>query len=265
MSLPLSRSGSLPDGDSAERAGAKETLWRLSAAAFCHPAEELQEAIGSGRFHQAFSEAWWTVSGQAWPPCRPSSDFASLEAGYIVAFLHGRKGKPLASLLAGEYEELLAGHTRPVFMLNVSAFYRHFGLKAASADEGRHDEPDHLASMLEFMAVLAHLEARALAGGKIPDPYRRAQRDFLHRHLLGLLTTIRSRLREQSGLLELDPTLFQLLQDLPDFAERLTSELELRVGSYRDPDAKTQGRETTAAPGPGRMLDQDLWGQGERR
>ena len=113
---------------------------------------------------------------------RQPPDFAALEAGYITAFLHGPKGKPIASLLAGDHEHLLAGHARPVFMLNIAAFYRHFGLAAATEDEGRADEPDHLASLLEFMAVLAHLEARALSGGKDPSPYRRAQRDVLRRH-----------------------------------------------------------------------------------
>ncbi|MEQ8654453.1 MAG: molecular chaperone TorD family protein [Kiloniellales bacterium] len=266
MSLPHIHGQALPAGDSPERAAAKETLWRLSAAAFSHPNPELQEAFASGRFHQAFQEAWWALTRQAWPESPASPDFATLEAGYIIAFLHGRKGKPLASLLAGEYEALLAGHTRPVFMLNVTAFYRHFGLQAATQDEGHHDEPDHLASMLEFLAVLSHLEARALARDQDASPYRRAQRDFLRRHLLGLLQAIRERLREQDGLADLDPTLRQLVLDLPDFAERLATELEARVGRYRDPDAEAGSGRLAGQARPdartdtGRVVDQDLWG-----
>ncbi len=262
MSLPDHGAGRPADGESPERAAAKETLWRLSAAAFCHPGPELQEAIRSGTFHEAFAEAWWQVTGKGWPKSPASADFASLEAGYIIAFLHGRKGRPLASLLAGEYEGLLAGHTRPVFMLNVAAFYRHFGLKAATQDEGYNDEPDHLASMAEFMAVLSHLEARALRQGRDAGPYRRAQRDFLRRHLIGLLHRVHAALRDQGGLADLDPTLRQLVQELPAFAERLAGELEVRVGPYRDPEADAGGPRVAAASSQEsrRVVDQDLWG-----
>ncbi len=262
MSLPHTHGQTLPGGDSPERAAAKETLWRLSAAAFSHPNPELQEAFASGRFHQAFNEAWWAVTGQVWPRSPASPDFSSLEAGYIIAFLHGRKGKPLASLLAGEYESLLAGHTRPVFMLNVTAFYSHFGLQAATQDEGHHDEPDHLASMLEFVSVLAHMEARALTRSQDAAPYRRAQRDFLRRHLLGLLQAIRERLRDQDGLDDLDPTLRQLVLDLPDFGERLVTELEARVGRYHDPDARSGSSDVAgeARSDSRRVVDQNLWG-----
>ncbi len=262
MSLPDPCAARPADGDSPERAAAKETLWRLSAAAFCHPSAELQEAFEFGTFHEAFAAAWWQVTGKGWAQSPASPDFASLEAGYIIAFLHGRKGKPLASLLAGEYEDLLAGHTRPVFMLNVAAFYRHFGLKAATADEGHHDEPDHLASMFEFMAVLAYLEARALRQGRDAGPYRRAQRDFLRRHLIGLLNRIHEALRVQGGFAELDPTLSQLLQELPAFADGLASALEVRVGPYRDPEAEASapGAAAGATPKTGRVVDQNLWG-----
>ena len=258
--MSLAHPQRLPDGESAARAAAKQSLWRLAAAAFAHPVPELQTALDSGRFHAAFDAAWRAVTGRAWPRASPSPDFATLESGYIAAFLHGPKGKPVAPLLAGDHERLLAGHARPVFMLNIAAFYRHFGLTAATRDEGRTDEPDHLASLLEFMAVLTHLEAQALEAGKDPGAYRRAQRDFLRRYLCPLLKAIAGSLRARP-VAGLDATIAQLVEDLPSWAQSQAAELEARVGPYRDPDDAEGGtrslpRQRTAP----RTVDQNLWG-----
>ncbi len=242
-----------PMGDSSARARAKETLWRLAALAFGHPSPEFHVAVASGEFHAAFSDAWADLTGAAWPRPGPAGEFAAFEAGYIAAFLHGPGGKPTAALLAGDHEEILAGLTRPVFMLNLAAFYKHFGLKAATGDEGRQDEPDHLASMLELMAVLCHLEAGALANGRDADPYRRAQRDFLCRYLHQTLTRVAGLLR-QTPVPTLDPTLAQLVQDIADWGGHQITELEIRVGPFRDPDAPRPAHEA-AEPAP-----QNLWG-----
>lgn len=242
-----------PMGDSPARARAKETLWRLSAMALGHPAPEFHEAVASGRFHTALNEAWADVTGRVWADPGASGDFRMFEAGYITAFLHARGGKPTASLLAGDHEDLLAGLTRPVFMLNLTTFYRHFGLKAATGDEGRDDEPDHLASMLEFMAVLCHLEARALEQGRDAGPSRRAQRDFLCRYLERMLDTVAGLLR-RNPVGNLDPTIGQLVQSLGDWASQQISELEVRVGPFRDPDAPRPAHDT-AEPAA-----QNLWG-----
>ena len=254
-----------PSGDSAERASARETLWRLAALAFSHPTPEFHAALTEGRFFEGFNAVHAALTGRGWMEPAGSGDFAALESGYIEAFLHGRGGKPIAPLLAGDYETLLAGHSRPVFMLNIAAFYRHFGLKAAADDEGRADEPDHLAGMLEFMAVLSHLEANAIERSADPDGFRRAQRDFLRRHLVGFLSAIADRLRNAS-VVQLDPTLRQLVEDLPHLAEDQANEAEARVGPYHDRDAASrpvlpglQDRMQNQATPP-RVVDQNLWG-----
>ena len=242
-------------GNSPARAAAKETLWRLSALACAPPVQEFFEAISSSRFHDAFDTAWSQVTGRAWPKAKAAPDFASFEAGFIVAFLHGRMGKPVASLLAGDHEKILAGLTRPVFMLNLAAFYKHFGLKAATADEGRRDEPDHLGSMMECMAVLCHLEARALRDGGDASPYRRAQRDFLCRYLAPTLNAIVGNLRRHS-VPNLDPITYQLLQDMAEWSVQQVSELEARVGPFRDPDAPKPTHVAAQTPEP---VTQNLW------
>lgn len=240
-----------PTANSADRARSRETLWRLTALALAHPTPELHAAIERGAFHDAFEGAWGEVTGRALPrPARPGP-YDAFEAGYISAFLHGRDGKPAASLLAGDHEELLQGLSRPVFMLNVAAFYSNFGLKPATGDEGRADEPDHAAAMAEFMAVLCHLEAGALDRGGDAGAPRRAQRDFLARFLAPLMEVISGRLRRR-GSGDLDSTLSDLVQDLGPWARQQIAELEARVGPFHDPDAPGH---STGTPAP-----QNLWG-----
>ena len=59
-------------------------------------------------------------------------------------------------------------------------FYEHFQVKLSDKER---DYPDHLVVELEFMAYLAKKEADAGKRGNDPAPYRRAQADFLGRHL----------------------------------------------------------------------------------
>ena len=241
---------SMPLANTPERANATGAIYRLAAAAFGHPLPELQQAFSDGSFQTAFNTAWHQITGREWPRCQASADFAALESGYIDTFVHGRRGKPRVPMLAGEYENLLGGQTRPVFMLNVQAFYRHFGLRAATGDEGRAEEPDHLVDMLEFMAVLTHLEARALASQTDPSAYRRAQRDFLHRYLVPLLDAMRRGVAAEKRL-SLDATLVRMVEDLPEWARQQLAELEARVGPCADPAERT-----TTQP---RAMAQNLW------
>lgn len=240
----------MPLANTPARAQATGAIYQLAAAAFGHPVPELQQSLVDGSFHTAFHTAWRQITGRAWPRCQPSADFAALESGYIDTFVHGRSGKPRVPLLAGEYEHLLGGQNRPSFMLNVQAFYRHFGLRAAASDEGRADEPDHLVDMLEFMAVLSHMEARALADHTDPSAYRRAQRDFLHRCLVPLLDAMRRGIAAEKRL-SLDATLVRLVEDLPEWARQQLAELEARVG----PCADTSERNASQP----RAVAQNLW------
>ncbi|MBL3574959.1 molecular chaperone TorD family protein [Rhodovulum sulfidophilum] len=238
--------------DALARARAGESLWRLGALAFGHPVEEFHRALLDGSFHEAVDAAWSALTCRPWPREAPPARFADLEAGYIAAFEHGRGGKRLASLLAGEHKDLLAGQARPAFMLNVAAFYRHFGLRQATADEGRVDEPDHLACLLEFMAVLSHLEAAAIVGGRDPGPVRRAARDFLVRYVEPMLALIAAALRRPSEP-PLDATLVRLTRDLHGFAESRIAELAAQVGPYRSAEARSDAAPDAAA-------HQNLWG-----
>lgn len=241
---------SMPLGNSSERARAQVALYRLAASALGHPVPELHQVFADGRFYDAFNSAWSRITGRPWPQSSASADFAALEAGYIDMFMHGRRGQPRVYLLAGDYDTLRNGVTRPVFMLNIQAFYRHFDLQAATTDEGRSEEPDHVVTMLEFMAVLHHLEAQALDRGAVPDAYRRAQRDFLQRYLLPLMETICQEVTAERHV-RLDPHLLRLIEDLPQRLGQQLAELEARIGP--SDDGTTQ---LTERP---RNLAQNLW------
>ncbi len=105
----------------------------------------------------------------------------------------GRRGKPVVALTAGDHKQMAQAHGpaegRPEFLLQYTAWYRHFGLKI-NEDENANELPDHLACQLEFMAWLSHLEGNATQDEVHRHGYRRAQLDFLQRHLSPFLETL---------------------------------------------------------------------------
>ena len=220
---------STPSPAELERLAARETIYRLAAVLFDYPLLETQQALEEGRVHAALAPAWQTLTGTSWPELPPSADLVALQVGYTDTFLQGRRGKPRVPLVASAYEELIGAETPGTYLLNVQAFYRHFGLQAALGDEGHAEEPDHLVAMLEFCTLLCHLEQRALTHASDPQPYQRAQRDFIARYLEPLLTVIRTRFAEarEHGL---DPTLAALIDALPGWAADQQKALESLVG-----------------------------------
>jgi DMSO reductase family type II enzyme chaperone len=108
--------------------------------------------------------------------------FDAFHEDYITAFGHAARGScPINEI---EYGDLKADPLfQPHRLADLAAFYRAFGVELGSDADERHD---HLAIELEFMAVLAAQEARALNTG--PDhgaleTGRDAQRTFLREHL----------------------------------------------------------------------------------
>src|SRR5690606_13455596 len=220
---------SKPSPAELERLAARETIYRLTAVLLSYPLPETQEALEEGRVHAALAPAWRLLTGTPWAQLPPSVDLTALQVGYTDTFLLGRRGKPRVPLVASAYEELIGAETPGGYLLNVQAFYRHFGLQPALGDEGHAEEPDHLVAMLEFCTLLCHLEQRALTHGGDPGAYRRAQRDFIARYLEPLLTAIRTRFAEARDQ-GLDPTLAALIEALPGWAADQQKALESLVG-----------------------------------
>ncbi|WP_417516393.1 molecular chaperone TorD family protein [Marinobacter sp.] len=230
-----------------ERAEARGAIYRLAAVALGYPLEETWEALADGRLQAALNDAWQTLGGEPWPALAASSSSEDLQVGYMATFIHGKLGKPRVPLVASAYGSLIGGLTPGAYMLNVQAFYTHFGLTAAVEDEGHKDQPDHLLAMLEFCALLCHLEAQALQHNRDASPYRRAQRDFLVRYLRPLLQAVRAGYAQenQHGL---DAHLAHLVQVLPDWTHTQQLALESQVGPSPEEGAKKAGPELASQP-----------------
>ncbi|MGO1792085.1 MAG: molecular chaperone TorD family protein [Oceanisphaera sp.] len=219
------------------RAQAREAIYRLAAVALAYPLTETFQALTEGRLQAALDEAWQALGGAPWPVFEHSASLEQLEMGYMAIFMHGKRGKPRVPLVASAYSSLIAGLTPGAFMLNVQAFYSHFGVAAAIEDEGHKDEPDHVVAMLEFCALLCHFEGLALTSSKEPSAYRRAQRDFLSRYLVPLLQTIRAHYAQESRY-GLDENLAHLVEELPAWAVAQLLDLEAEVGACPKPSSE---------------------------
>ena len=218
-----------------DRLAAGETIYRLAAVLFGYPLEETQQALEDGRIHAALAPAWQTATAESWPELPPSTDLDALQVGYTGTFLQARRRSRIP-LVASAHEELLGGETPGSYLLNMLAFYRHFGLQTAQGDEGQAEEPDHLVAMLEFCSLLCYLERRALIHEQDPSAYQRARRDFIARYLLPLLESIKARfakLRDPN----LDPTLTHLIKVLPGWALDQQAALSALVGPCPLPGA----------------------------
>ena len=167
-------------------AAARSALYHRLAEAFSFPADELLEAVASGRFlSELLAEAAalpfeLPVEGEA------RADLArgdELEQEYIRLFEVG-PGRPPCPLYEGSHRG-----GRMKIMEELVRFYEHFGLQP---DPG--DQPDHLCAELEFIHYLAFKEAAALSRRGPAEAFRLAQRDFLERHLCRWLPRLRLRL-----------------------------------------------------------------------
>ena len=229
-----------------DRLGAQETIYRLAAVLFAYPLEETQQALEEGRIHAALAPAWQTATGGTWPQLPASADLDTLQTGFTGTFLQARR-KMQVPLTASAHEELLGGETPGSYLLNILAFYRHFGLQTAQADEGLAEEPDHLVAMLEFCCLLCFLERRALIHEQDTGPYQRARRDFIARYLAPLLEAIKTRYAKNRNK-NLDATLAHLVEVLPDWVLDQQAALSAQVGPCPLPGAVRIQSDTDSHP-----------------
>lgn len=110
----------------------------------------------------------------------PSLGQEVMEADYLAAFELGR-GKSPVPLFEGMHRGSLG---REGVLEDLLRFYEFFDVKLSEADR---EYPDHLVTELEFLAWLCQREQAAGLEGHDPEPFRRAARDFLDRHLAAWL------------------------------------------------------------------------------
>lgn len=118
-------------------------------------------------------------------------DQDDIEAEFIRVFDVGPGGPPCP------FRESVYHGSRMSTMEELVRFYNHFGLSTTQGQE--RELPDNLCTELEFMHFLTFKEVVALQEGQDPSPYRRAERDFLVRHLAEWLPMLLERLDEFIG------------------------------------------------------------------
>ncbi len=168
-----------------ERQGASRSrIYSLLADVFRYPDESFGTQVREGDFEQALE----VLAGdlpysfpfkEEWKGCVQAIagiGDEELEVEFVRLFEAGAGGPP-CPLIEGSYRE-----DRKVVLKELILFYNHFGLSYAEGDQS--ERPDHLCLEMEFLHYLTFKEVHALQAGADPSSYRRAQRDFLKRHLL---------------------------------------------------------------------------------
>ncbi|MCP4954043.1 MAG: hypothetical protein GY919_00290 [Photobacterium aquimaris] len=110
-------------------------------------------------------------------------------------------------------------HQLDSLMEELVRFYDCFGLKRNESAE----TPDHLSVQLEFMHFLTYLEQKACERGEPIDELRKAQLDFLERHVTRLTAGVVDNFAGEN------PHYQQLLADLQGFIQLELDELKITV------------------------------------
>ena len=171
-------------------AAARSALYARLAQALAFPSPELAQAAARGEFLAGLEDELAALPYPLHPLpedraalADPALDYPGLEEEYIRLFEVG-PGRPPCPLYEGAHRS-----GRMKLMEELVRFYHHFGLRTLPGDL-----PDHLCAELEFMHYPSFKETAAHPAGQPPDPYRRAQRDFLERHLCSWLPRLRAQL-----------------------------------------------------------------------
>jgi DMSO reductase family type II enzyme chaperone len=207
-------------------AAARSGAYRVFAEIVAYPDADFVEWVECGGLIEALrshleaispslcgNDAGWEALG------RPGSE-DELAVEYTRLFETGAKGPP-CPLYGGLY-----GGTRMKVMEEAVRFYNHFGLTLSGAPR---ELPDHLATQLEFIHYLAYREAETLQEGEDAGPYRRAQRDFLDRHLGSWIPTLCERLRKEKA----EPFFAATFERLADLLAWDVARLRLQVPASR--------------------------------
>jgi DMSO reductase family type II enzyme chaperone len=175
----------------AARARTRSQVYELLARAFVYPDAVFYDDLRKGRWRGEIERSLPRLPFDLSSPGGAPGEFAmtcdDLQTEYVRLFEVGAMGGPPCSLFAGHH-----GTDRMQVMEELIRFYNFFGLRLA---EGQ--LPDHITVELEFMQYLTSMEAESLADQGDHESYRRAQSDFLERHLARWLPVLREKLQRQ--------------------------------------------------------------------
>lgn len=109
----------------------------------------------------------------------PGDDGGPTGAEHVEAF-----DPSVSKCACSLHESSYIGFAHDALLEELIRFYSYFGLRRVEDSE----LPDHLTIELEFMHFLTHLEHKSCQRGEESDGLRRAQFDFLTRHVSRVVT-----------------------------------------------------------------------------
>jgi DMSO reductase family type II enzyme chaperone len=218
-----------PEG---QHAAARSRVYAAFAEIFEYPDAEYVEAVRSGALADAVREVLANVDaslaeGEWSALSNAGEEVDDLAIEYTRLFDVGASGPP-CPLYGGLY-----GGARMKTMEEAVRFYNHFGL---TLSDSPHELPDHLTTELEFLHFLAFREAQALEQGDDPGAYRRAQRDFLARHLGRWIPKMREKMEHKDPM----PFFLGLVRRLESFLMNDGAHLVAVAGPAPPPSATSK-------------------------
>lgn len=181
------------EGRSELTAAGRSQMYALLGVAFAFPDRDLHEAVRDGAFVQSVAAlckvlphalSMAVTAGLATAP----DDYVEFESEYIRLFDVGASGPP-CPLYGGVYIG-----DRMKNMEEATRFYNFFELRLSSDVR---ELPDHVTTELEFLHYLAFREVEAAARAGDVASLRRAEHDFLERHLCRWVPRLRERMLKQ--------------------------------------------------------------------
>ena len=161
-------------------------IYLTYARLFDFPTRQVGKGAKDGSIGRSMARMHSQAGIPSPPPMRTTLKPARLEQIYISTFEVGIPGPPVALY---ETAYCSPGPLRLHALEEILRFYEFFDLKLAGE---RREMPDHLTVELEFMGAMAHMERVAGKQGAPEDAFCLAQRDFLARHLLPTLHSLKA-------------------------------------------------------------------------
>jgi DMSO reductase family type II enzyme chaperone len=187
----------------------RSQIYHLLALGFKYPTREMFVLYQDGNFMAELFELFSSLphlsgialqaagAGDQAHPDLEGVDYRDFEVKYVGAFDVGFPEPPCPPY-EGFYN---SGVSKTEVMLDVSAFYRHFGL-VMSQEEGKRELSDYLCAELEFLHFLTFKEAQARDENEqeLLKGYILAQKDFLERHMITWLPKFCDKVQAEEGL-----------------------------------------------------------------
>jgi len=161
-------------------------LYRLFAFAFGMPSSECFAWLQRPELPAWLAQLWDKLGCEgAFPGVTTFPDYEDYESTYLAIFEVGVPGPPVP-LQESAHDD---ANPAPQTLLENISFYDVLGLRV---DLTRY-APDHLVTQLEFLSAVRYLH-ESTADGDNRHQLACLERDFLERHLLNWLRTVRTRL-----------------------------------------------------------------------